>query len=255
MESELTSTATCETCGNAFNYEPIFILGRDMARPLHRHCDGCQEAADAAIRASRDKERVAELREVVRRTLPPELQPKHLDPLGTDTEHPDFNLPLWKLVRRWRPGPHGNWIGLIGPAGTCKTRILGLLSDMIIMQGNRLTFTSAMRLHAEATNNIRSRERNVSQVAREHIAECMTTPWLIIDDLGNNEWSKEFESQLFTILDHRKNYRLPIGYSSNAHPEQFHQLITSVNPAALIGRLTDRASLFDFTPQNQLPLI
>lgn len=249
-----TARTHCQSCSREFTYEPIIVLGNDLAKALNTHCDECQETAAAAERQAVQDRRQTELREIVRQTLPPELLPVSIDPLGTNIEHPDFNLPMWKLVRKWRPGPHGNWIGLIGPAGQCKTRCLALLAANMIMLGNRVTWTSAMRLHTEATINLRSRERQIQQVAREHLAECLTTPWLVIDDLGNNEWSPAFESQLFTILDHRKNYRLPIAYSSNAHPEAFQPSITSVNPAALIGRLTDRTSLFDFTRDPQMSI-
>ncbi len=247
-----TASAVCEGCAREFTYEPVIIGNVDLARPLATHCGECKDAEAAAdARAAKDRA-MAERREIVRRTLPPALLPKHLNPLGTDISHPQFNAQMWKLVKQWRPGPQGNWISLIGPAGRCKTRCLALLSEIIIMQGNRLVWTSAMRLYTEATMNLRSRERNIQATAREHLAECISSPWLVIDDLGNNQWSQDFESQLFTILDHRKNYCLPTAYSSNAQPEEFYPLITSVNPAALIGRLIDRTSQFDFTPDSQL---
>lgn len=250
-----TASAVCQGCGGDFSYEPIFVGKVDLAQAGATHCPGCEDIESAAEAKAIQERAEAERRETVRRTLPPALLPKHLNPtMGTDLDHPDFNLRMWKLVRQWRPGKRGNWIALIGPAGKCKTHCLALLSEKIIMQGNRVVWTSAMRLHAEATMNLRSRERNIQVTAREHIAECLTTPWLILDDLGNNEWSPAFESQLFTILDHRKNYCLPIAYSSNAAPQEFHQLITSVNPAALIGRLIDGTTFFDFTPDSQVPL-
>ncbi len=252
-ETEPTvATATCQACGGTFIYEPIVFGNVDMARALATHCPACEEEEAAAETKAARERTEAERRETVRHTLPPALLPKHLNPVaGTDLEHPDFNLKMWKLVRQWRPGKQGHWIALIGPAGKCKTRCLALLSEKIIMQGNRVVWTSAMRLHTEATINLRSRERNIQTTAREHLTECLSTPWLIIDDLGNNEWSPAFESQLFTILDHRKNHCLPVAYSSNAAPEQFHHLITSVNPAALIGRLIDGTTFFDFTPDSQ----
>ncbi len=253
-EAQETATNVCQGCSKVFTYEPIFIGKVDLARALATHCEECKDA-EAAGEAQAARERsLIERRETVRKTLPPALLPKHLNPLGTDTGHPQFNLPMWKLVKQWRPGPQGNWISLIGPAGRCKTRCLALLAEKIIMQGNRLVWTSAMRLYTEATLNLRSRERNVQMSAREHLAECLNTPWLVIDDLGNNQWSQDFESQLFTILDHRKNNCLPIAYSSNAQPEEFYPCITSVNPAALIGRLIDRTTQFDFTPDPQIAL-
>lgn len=246
-----TVPTQCQGCGVIFRYEPIRIFGRDLAAPLHTHCETCQQTVAAAILAAEMEQAAGDRRETVRRTLPPELLPQHLDALGTDVTRSDFNAAMWGLVKKWRPGPHGNWIALIGPAGECKTRCLALLADKIIMQGNRLVWTSAMRLHTEATINLRSRERQIQQTARDHLAECQSSPWLVIDDLGNNEWSPAFESQLFTILDYRKNHRLPIAYSSNAHPAEFHGSISSVNPAALIGRLLDRTSIFDFSPNPQ----
>lgn len=242
----------CEGCGQKVFYEPIFIGKIDFARQLHRQCEQCSELAAEEDRKRAQDARQAELREIVRRTIPPELLPKELDPLGTDIEHPKFQAAMWKIVRKWRPGPHGNWIGLIGPAGECKTRCLGLLAANMIMAGNRVVWTSAMRLHADATVGLRSRDRNVQRLAEEHLGECMTSGWLILDDLGNNEWSPAFESRLFMILDYRKNNRLPLAYSSNTHPTGFHACITSVNAAALIGRLTDRTDLFDFTREDVL---
>jgi hypothetical protein len=245
-ENDLAET-DCKSCGQTFFYEPVLIGKCDLAKYLHQNCFDCSESAANEERAMAKKRREVELREVVRQIIPPELLPKSIDPLGTDIQHPDFHVAMWKLVRQWRPGPHGNWIGLIGPAGQCKTRCLGLLAANMIMAGNRVVWTSAMRLHADASVGLRSRDRNVQRLAEEHLGDCMTAGWLILDDLGNNEWSPAFESRLFMILDYRKNNRLPIAYSSNTHPTAFMQCITSVNPAALIGRLLDRTSLFDFS--------
>jgi DNA replication protein DnaC len=242
----------CQTCGERVLYEPIMVGSVDLGRQLYRHCERCLDAATEAEVVRKRAERHAELKDMVRRTIPPELLPKELDPLGTDTEHPEFYGEMWKVLRKWRPGPHGNWIGLIGPSGQCKTRCLGLLAANLIMTGNRVTWTSAMRLHADTAVGLRSRDRNVQRLAEEHLGECMTSGWLILDDLGNNEWCPAFESRLFMILDYRKNNRLPMAYSSNIHPTGLHACITSVNSAALIGRLIDRADLFDFTRQEVL---
>jgi DNA replication protein DnaC len=246
---ELAETV-CECCGQKVFYEPIYVGKSDLARRLHRYCEGCAARTAADERQRLQAARAAELLARVRRTLPPELLPKELDALGTDTEHPEFHAAMWKVVRKWRPGPHGNWIGLIGPAGECKTRCLGLLAANLIMTGHRVLWSSAMRLHADASVGVRSRDKNVQRLAEEHLSECLTAGWLILDDLGNNEWSPAFESRLFMILDYRKNHRLPLAYSSNTHPHGFHACITSVNAAALIGRLVDRADLFDFSREG-----
>lgn len=247
--TEELATTDCKGCGKTFEYEPIRFGAIDLGLSLAPYCEDCQRARAAARAEAERQERMAARRLAVIGLLPPELLPVWLDPLGTDLEHPKFNRTKWAVVQKWRPGPHGNFLGLIGGAGTCKTRCLALMAEKIIMQGHRLVWTSAMRLFLEATVNLRSRDKALTTSAREHLADCMAAAFLVIDDLGNNEWSPAFESQLFTILDHRKNYRLPILFSSNAHPSAFHACITSVNPAALIGRLVDRSNLLDFEPE------
>jgi DNA replication protein DnaC len=236
----------CMDCGGVFEYESILFGRVDIGLALAKWCPACASKRQEAERAEA-RARAAEVnRARVLAILEPELLPVWLDPLGTDPEHLDFNRAKWEAVRRWRPGPHGNGLGLIGAAGTCKTRILGLLAEKILMQGIRLVWTSAMRLHTEAAINLRSHDKKLMQVAREHFQDCMMASYLVIDDLGNNEWCPAFESQLFTILDHRKNNRLPTLWSANARPESFHLKITSVNPAALIGRLLDGTNTLEF---------
>lgn len=250
-EEPAKGLATCG-CGAEYEYDSIPFGSGDLGLSLAPRCGRCQAAFEADERqAAKAREREAN-RARVMEILPPELLPVWLDPLGTDPDHSDFNRAKWEVVRKWRPGPHGNGLGLIGSAGSCKTRILALLAEKIVMQGVRVFWTSAMRLHTEAAVNRRSRERRQSIGAIEHFQDCMSAPYLVIDDLGNNEWCPAFESQLFTILDHRKNHRLPVLWSSNAHPEKFHLSITSVNPAALIGRLLDRTNTVDFDESSLL---
>ena len=251
METTLEKT-TCAGCGAEYDYEPIWIGNHDFGKTLMSHCECCTREIERKARETAKAAEVAANVARVMETIPPELLPVWLDPLGTDPQHADFNREKWSRISRWRPGPHGSSLGLVGGAGTCKTRCLALMAEKIIMQGHRVQWTSAMRLFLEATVNLRSRNNVLMTVAREHLSHCMTSSFLVLDDLGNNEWSPAFESQLFTILDHRKNYRLPILYSSNVHPEEFSQSITSVNPSALIGRLTDRVNICDFSQEDTL---
>jgi DNA replication protein DnaC len=251
METTMGKTC-CRDCGAEFEYETIPFGSVDLGLQLAQFCEGCS-AERERVRIEAEREKRCEIYRLrVLETIEPELLPVWLDPLGTNPEDPRFNRAKWEVVKRWRPGPHGNGLGLIGGAGTCKTRILALLAEKIIMQGLRLVWTSAMKLHTEAAINVRSREKAVAEVAREYFADCMTSPYLVIDDIGNNEWCAPFESRLFTILDTRKNRRLPTLWSSNANPEEFHLKITSVNPAALIGRLLDGTNTLDFTEKPLL---
>lgn len=246
-----TKTGTCKGCGAEYPYEPIDVMGVDFGQVVETRCPACAEAAELAAAEAAKAARLEERRANVLRIIPPDLLPVDLDPLGTDIQRADFNLAMWAQVREWRPGPHGHWLGLHGPPGECKTRILALMATKILMQGQRLFWTSAVELYDRATYGRRSPDQAVRVAAREHLEDCMRTSFLVLDDLGKNEWGNAFESTLFTILDHRKNYRLPILWSSNVHPEQLHTCLSSANSGAIIGRLIDRCRVVDFTPAER----
>jgi DNA replication protein DnaC len=232
-----TETTECRKCGSPIEYEPILVMGKDLAKALHSHCEACanaarEESARLEKEAATDRARAA-----LRAILPPDL-------FDTDINHPEFNAALWSIVKMWSPTPREHSIGIIGPAAKCKTRVMALLAKRVVHRGSRIMWTSAVRL-ADSVRDRNSRIHAVSTVAREHIEDCRCAPWLFLDDLGKNEWDRSFESQIFQILDHRIGYRLPMVWSANDHPETFSQLITPLNAGPIIGRLLDRTTIFD----------
>lgn len=235
--TDLTET-TCRTCGKTFHYEPVIIFGRDLARSLHIHCEPCVLTLKEQERQARKTQRTRDLVAQLDRVLPPDL-------LRTYLSHPEFNRPLWELVKNWKPHPENLSLGIIGPAARCKTRVMALLAKrVLLLEETQVTWTSAVRLKDAATDRY-SRDRQISTTAREHLEECRKIPWLFLDDFGKNEWSPAFESQLFQILDHRMNHQLITVWSANAHPEDFAPLISPINAWPIIGRLLNRCTLLD----------
>jgi chromosomal replication initiation ATPase DnaA len=240
-ESDAVSAIPCVDCGAGVPYEPILVMGRDLGRVLARYCDACETKRKIAD----DQARAEERRNCITAALakiPPELRLTTLD-------HPEFNLSLWLAVKAWTTGPDAEWLGLIGPAGCCKTRVLALLAMRGIRAGQRVIWTSAVKLQTEAERS-NARDHVLASNAREHLLECQYAPVLIIDDIGKNTWDHRFERHFFTILDHRRNYRLPVLWSANVHPEGFSQVITKANAGPIIGRLMDRTAIFDLFPPH-----
>jgi DNA replication protein DnaC len=235
-----TATCPCASCGTPVTYECIWIAGMDFGRTLNQHCDACAARIDAEVEAQMRQSRREEREAKVRAMLPPDL-------LETDENHPDFNRPLWRAVSAWRPSPEAFWLGLVGPAGRCKTRCLALAAKASILRGNRVVWTTANRL-LEAAHDRSNKDRQIATMAREHLADCLHAGVLVLDDLGKNEWTNAFESQFFQILDHRKNHKLPLLFSSNAHPEQFSMCLSDLNREPIIGRLQDRTTLVQIKP-------
>lgn len=228
---------TCHHCDASFSYEPILCFGKDLAAHLNKECPACQRKSENLRVREKEEERMQQAYQMLCATLPPDLR-------ETDERHPDFNRPLWAAANRWHPSPEQRTLGIIGPAAQCKTRVLALLARRVISSGSRVCWTSAVRLK-DAAHDRQSREREISALAREHLRECLTVPWLFLDDLGKNEWSPTFESQLFQILDHRLNHHLPTAWTANDHPESFHPLISPLNASPIIGRLLDRCTVMD----------
>ena len=244
MTTALTET-TCQTCGGTFHYEPVIIFGRDLARPLHLLCEPCKLREAAEDQEKRGKERIRHLADRWRATVPPDLQ-------ESCATHPTFNRPLWNVIKDWGPCAGNRSLGIIGPAARRKTRVMAMLAKRVFWQAHgqtacaqpNLVWTSAVKLKDAATDRY-SRDRHVSTAARELLSDCLKTPWLFLDDLGKNEWSPAFESQLFQILDHRVNHQLTTVWSANAHPEDFAPMISPLNAWPIIGRLLDRCTLLD----------
>ncbi len=236
MEPEQQAVTECKLCGQMFAYEPIWICGKDFGRTLHLHCTGCEARALREAGRVKAEARQAEREASIVAQIPPDL-------LATDVTRADFKRGLWEIVRQW--GPAGDfWLGIIGGAGLCKTRCMALLAARVMRDGGRVVWTTANRIK-DASADRGHRERGVSLLAREHLEDCLHAGWLFVDDIGKNEWGPAFESQFFKILDHRKNYRLPVVFSSNAHPSALSQMITPLNAGPIIGRLLDRTTLLD----------
>lgn len=237
-----TSTTTCVTCGQVFCYEPILVMGKDFGATLVRTCETCSDAADKAEReAIAERDRI-ETESLIASTIPVDL-------LETDTEFPSFNRGLWDLVSKWKPSRGTYGLGLIGPADRSKTRCMALLCARGMRKGIKAVWISAIDLY-ECARDANHRDRRIYEPAREKLREASGARVLYIDDFGKNEWSMAFEIQLFKILDHRKNHRLPTIYSSNAHPEEFGLVISDLNREPIIGRMLDRVTIFDLRPSK-----
>jgi len=236
IEALETAVTRCKTCGVEFEYEPILIGNIDFGLTMNPDCPACHRGKTREAEMVSQRETMALREEMVRSRIPPDL-------LATDVEHEDFNYGLWSVTSQWRPW--GNfWLGLVGPAGVCKTRCMALLAAQLIRDGIRVYWTTANRLK-DCADDRKNRDVSIQACAREHLEDCKHAGWLFLDDLGKNEWTPGFESQFFQLLDHRKNYRLPLVYSSNAKPDEFSQMISKMNAWPIIGRLSDRTTLID----------
>lgn len=208
----------------------------DAYRPM---CDACRDEAAEADRIERERqeqerERVA--RQSRLETIPPEM-------LRTSITHPDFNAGLWLQIQDWEPT--GRWLGIIGGAGICKTRCISCLAKRLILDGHRLTWTTAVEFQ-DYCDNLNRGDRSDIAEAHQYFRRCKSTAILVLDDFGKNTWTPTVEKNLFALIDHRKTHDLPVLWTANTGLEEMLRChgLSADRGAPLIGRLREASRIY-----------
>lgn len=231
----------CDDCGQVYFYESIRFGSTELGHTVQPRCQCCDQKLQEAEARRIDAERRARIQRDIEASLP-------IDILETDPDYPTFNRDLWSIVQKWRPNRERLWLFIHGPADQCKTRCLALLFKKIMWSGVKCAWSTAGQIQEAARERSRFGSSHDTTTAKESIRSWMRAPYLFIDDLGKNDWPKEFESLFFQILDHRKTHRLPIIFSSNANPDTIGLLISDLNRDPIVSRLRDRTTLINLRP-------
>lgn len=230
-----TAPTLCQECSAPARQSDI-----DLAQAFPRlnfavFCTDCgkreEDAEERREAAQRGRLEIA-ARESRLEIIPPEMR-------RTDISRQDFNLGLWIQIETWRPSS-GKWLGIIGTAGQCKTRCLALLATKLILEGNRLHWTTAVEFQ-ERVDDLRSDERGTKAEAAAYIKACKSASILVFDDFGKNTWTPTVERNLFSMIDHRKTHDLPVLWSANTQPITLLKSgeLSRDRGAPLIGRILE----------------
>lgn len=200
-------------------------------------CSACYDLAEreSAERALLEAERVEQRQRQARleATIPPEM-------LETRADHVAFNGALWQRVREWRPA-YGRWLLITGLPGRCKTRVVALLAkDLILQDGVRVVWTSAIELQG-AVEELRSQNYGIVDAARANLREWKHAAVLVLDDLGKNTWTPSLEARLFELIDFRKTRLLPTIVTANTPlPELLRtKQVGTERGGPIIGRILE----------------
>lgn len=232
-------TRTCDMCDQPARQRDVELVAAFPNVCISVLCQTCGEAEDAEDeRKHRAQIERAELttREALLEIIPPKIR-------STDISRKDFNAGLWLRVETWRPSS-GKWLGIVGSAGQCKTRCLGLLAAKLILDGHRLMWTTAVEFQ-ERSDDMRSDLKGVHHEAREYFRQCKRAAILVLDDFGKNTWTPTVERNLFSVIDHRSTHYLPILWSANTHPVKIGSSgeISEDRAAPLIGRIIESSRI------------
>jgi len=216
MNTTMQTTRACDDCGQVTDYEPLMWNAWDMLRDLPHLCEACADArvkADEAAAAARAREK-REAAWVA--TVPKKYR-------ETETTHPDFPGCVWRRLRLW---PLLRNVGLIGPSGEGKTRLLALMAKRAIAEDMFVGWCPATSFQWAAQNQWDTAHGTDAKKWLKRWQECAI---LILDDLGKHRWTEAVESEFFALIDLRSSKGMPIHWSMNPLPD---------DEPALVERLT-----------------
>lgn len=202
----------CDDCGTPAPYQPLTVPGRDgktidlLARMPHR-CDDCANKRREVVAESERNASAAAMRERWEATIPKEYR-------ATSIDHEEFNRRVWDALRKhpFESEP----LGLVGPPGRCKTRILALFARKAIAANLSIGWLNTFELLENIDARGHHKERAEAFKVFRGWKRCRV---LFLDDLGKTPWSARLESGLFDLLEYRHGRGLVTHWSLNPQPE------------------------------------
>jgi DNA replication protein DnaC len=238
MSTTMTDKTTMCACGAEADPDLAELAAMFPKLVPVAQCAACHAAEyerDRKLREALERSMEQSRREARLETLPPEM-------LRTRIDHPGFNAGLWMRVEGWQPSDV-RWLGIVGPAGECKTRCLAQLAKRLILGGHLLRWTTAVDFQ-DRVDDLRG-DRNDVKAAQAYLRACKATAILVLDDIGKNTWTPAVERHLFGVIDHRKTHDLPVLWTANTSPMEIlaSGQLTKDRGAPLMGRLIEASRI------------
>lgn len=187
-------------------------------------CEECEQAEERRIEAERIRDRVAMLRK--ESNLPPEAVGWTFGRIEkTAVECPGYDA---LVACRAFQSHHPLGLYLWGPAGVGKTVLAWAILNREIQENQtKCFFLEVPELLGELRRGI--------DMAGWMMDKAKAATVLVLDDLGAEKPTEWVREQLFRVVNHRLNYRLPTIYTSNLNAGALYDHLGDKT-----GRLVDR---------------
>jgi DNA replication protein DnaC len=230
----------CHRCGAAVPWEPTQFadLGLSFLDDMPIHCDPCELAIAREKQHAARQERVEKCKAQLAACIGERIR-------NTDITHAEFNAKAWATIGKTDITAHNN-ILLVGPAGTCKSRMLYLLCKTATWKGYSIDWirTTDITILSEQMAKYDTRAN-----ARERLQRLKYVDRLVLDDLGKTKWTPKEEEIAWEILDYRYEHQKPVWISANTHPEHLlmESYFTRDRGAPLVGRMLESAIVYNLS--------
>ena len=162
----------------------------------------------------------------------------------TDPNHPAINQELLANLLEWDPKTaDGKGIGLHGPTGGCKTRMMYLLLRKVLYSDTEVQAIRAVDLSRACWEMFG--DDVIGRKAREALQNMRHAQVLLIDDLGKERFTDRAESELFSLIDDRMMHQKPTLWTSNARSRSdLRNLMSGNRGEAMMRRLTEFSTVY-----------
>jgi len=231
---------TCQVCSTDFEHFPMMVEGRDLAAHMHT-CPTCMDAVEnEANSATREAKAKARWEKIV--------------PEGyrlTDISHEDYPTRHHQAVLNWSRGGKADArhdrklaLGLIGPTGRCKTRLMAQAIKRKIWAGDWCEWVNTSNFAWCCRSQWHEDKGRQAQAWLRKFRDC---DFLALDDLGKGKLTETIGAELFDLLEHRTSHLKPFIWSANATLEEFEKLLTTAankdRAKPIVGRLAEFSNI------------
>jgi DNA replication protein DnaC len=222
----MNKSKNCSKCGNSFDYEAVFMSGREIFTPAF--CEPCFKIEDEeTAKAEKARQEAMQLREW-ESICPREYRETDVSRL----------LPAYRhALTRWKYGKRG--VGIPGVAGTGKTRTAFLLLKKSHFEHKRSCFAISAKRLADLSIEQFDRQEDVKFFAKTTLRRAHSTDVLLIDDLGKGTMSERPEEELYAILEDRTSRQKPTIWTANSNGNELLSKFSQDRGEAILRRLTE----------------
>lgn len=219
----------CRDCGTLFTTPVASICGRTL---FASQCDDCAalEETQRLIRPSRD------------------LAREWLGKVGSYyadfemTQLPYDSQPIAEIVLAWTVGAKG--IGLVGPTGTGKSRILHELGQRLYAAGVDVHPTSGIEFGQKV-----GRKADDMGIWHAYLDRCERCVVLLLDDADKMNLTAATEAEYYGLLEMRRKWLRPILATLNLTGVELAGTASANRGAPIITRLRDLCQFISMKPE------